>query len=111
MKRNTNPPIVATKIRINNKVVMRDFITQIMQNFVRIINKDNYNDFITSHSERYHVLLFTSKKTTPPLFKSLSKDYLNHLSFGEIRQSETELIKNFNVDNIDVEISTIFYPP
>ena len=71
---------------------------KLMQNFVRIINKDNYNDFITTHSERYHVLLFTSKKSTPPLFKSLSKDYLDHLSFGEVRQTETELIKTFNVD-------------
>jgi len=71
---------------------------KLMQNFVRVINKENYNDFITSYPERYHVLLFTSKKTTPPLFKSLSKDYLNHLSFGEVRQTETELIKTFNVD-------------
>ena len=71
---------------------------KLMQNFVRVINKDNYNDFITSYPERYHVLLFTSKKTTPPLFKSLSKDYLNHLSFGEVRQTENELIKTFNVD-------------
>ena len=70
---------------------------RLMQNFVRVINKDNYNDFITTHSERFNVLLFTSKKSTPPLFKALSKDYLNHLSFGEIRQSKTELIKTFNV--------------
>ena len=70
---------------------------KLMQNFVRVINKDNYNDFMTTHSERFHVLLFTSKKSTPPLFKALSKDYLNHLSFGEIRQSESELIKTFNV--------------
>ena len=71
---------------------------KLMQNFVRIINKDNYNDFITSHSERYHVLLFTSKKTTPPLFKSLSKDFLNHLDFGEVRQTQSELIKTFNIN-------------
>ena len=74
------------------------FGAKLMQNFVRVINKDNYNDFMTSHPERYHVLLFTSKKTTPPLFKSLSKDYLNHLNFGEVRQSEKELIKTFNID-------------
>ena len=72
--------------------------SKLMQNFVRVINKDNYNDFISTHTERYHVLLFTSKKSTPPLFKALSKDYLNHLSFGEIRQSESELIKTFNVN-------------
>ena len=71
---------------------------KLMQNFVRVINKDNYNDFMTSYPERYHVLLFTSKKTTPPLFKSLSKDYLNHLNFGEVRQSEKEIIKTFNID-------------
>ena len=71
---------------------------KLMQNFVRSINKDNFNDFMSTHSERYHVLLFTSKKTTPPLFKALSKDYLNHLSFGEIRQTETELIKSFNIN-------------
>ena len=70
-----------------------------MQNFVRVINKDNYNDFMSTHSERYHVLLFTSKKITPPLFKALSKDYLNHLSFGEIRQTEIELIKTFNINS------------
>ena len=74
------------------------FGAKLMQNFVRVINKDNYNDFMTSHPERYHVLLFTSKKTTPPLFKALSKDYLNHLNFGEVRQSEKELIKTFNID-------------
>ena len=73
------------------------FGAKLMQNFVRIINKDNFHDFMSTHSELYHVLLFTSKKTTPPLFKALSKDYLNHLSFGEIRQSETELINMFNV--------------
>ena len=73
------------------------FGSRLMQNFVRVINKDNFDDFITTHSERFHVLLFTSKKSTPPLFKALSKDYLNHLSFGEIRQSENELIKSFDV--------------
>ena len=72
---------------------------KLMQNFVRVINKDNYNDFMSTHSERYHVLLFTSKKITPPLLKALSKDYLNHLSFGEIRQTEIELIKAFNINS------------
>ena len=48
---------------------------------------------------KYKRLFNLKKKSIPPLFKSLSKDYLNHLNFGEIRQSETELIKTFNVDN------------
>ena len=36
--------------------------TSKMQNFVRIINKDNYNDFISTNPSQYHVILFTSKK-------------------------------------------------
>ena len=76
---------------------MLKYGAKLMQNFVRVINKDNYNDFLTTHSERYHVLLFTSKKSTSPLFKALSKDFLNRLNFGEIRKSETDLLKTFNV--------------
>ena len=47
-----------------------------------------------------HILkdIMYSKKSTQPLFKALSKDYFIHLSFGEIRQSESELIKAFNVN-------------
>ena len=80
-----------------------------MQNFVRVINKDNYPDFITTRQELYHVLLFTSKKSTSPLFKALSKDYLNKLSFGEVRQSETELIKSFKVDKFPTLMILVDY--
>ena len=68
-----------------------------MQSFVRVINKDNYGDFITSNPSQHKVLLFTSKKVTPPLYKALSKHFLGKLSFGEVRQSEQELIQKFNI--------------
>ena len=68
-----------------------------MQSFVRVINKDNYGDFVVSHPSQHKVLLFTSKKVTPPLFKALSKHFLGKLSFGEVRQTETELIQKFGI--------------
>lgn len=71
-----------------------------MQNFVRVINSDNYDDFISSHQGIYKVLLFTAKKSTPPLFKALSKHFLGKLSFGEVRQTEKELISKFNIQKI-----------
>lgn len=68
-----------------------------MQSFVRVINKDNYGDFVTSNPSQHKVLLFTTKKVTPPLYKALSKHFLSKLSFGEVRQSEKELIQRFGI--------------
>ena len=43
------------------------------------------------------MLLFTSKKSTPPLFKALSKELKEKLNFAEIRDSSLELIERFNI--------------
>lgn len=68
-----------------------------MQSFVRVVNNQNYGDFITSNPSNHKVILFTSKKVTPPLLKAISKRYQSKLYFGEVRQSETEIIQRFNV--------------
>jgi len=44
-------------------------------------------------------LLFTDRKTTAPLFKSLSKTYKDKLMFGEVKK-EPKLIANFKVEKI-----------
>lgn len=69
-----------------------------MQSFVRVVNDQNYGDFITSNPNNHKVILFTSKKVTPPLLKAISKKYQGKLSFGEIRQSEKELVQRYKVD-------------
>jgi hypothetical protein len=43
------------------------------------------------------VLLFTDKKSTPAIFKALSKKYLEKLVFGEVRSSETSLAEKFEI--------------
>ena len=68
-----------------------------MQNFVKVINNENYNDFLKWHHNQFHVILFTSKKNTPPLFKLISKIFLGKLTFGEIKQSEKDLCKIFEI--------------
>lgn len=69
-----------------------------MQSFVRVINSNNYGDFITENSHQHKVILFTQRKSTPPLFKALSKHFKDKLSFGEIRQSEKELAQRFEIN-------------
>jgi len=74
------------------------FGAQRMQNFVRVVNNENYDDFINSNPTQTKVVLFTARRTTPPLLKALSKYFKEKLSFGEIRQTETELIKKFEAN-------------
>lgn len=70
-----------------------------MQSFVRVINSNNYGDFINENNHMHKVVLFTQRKTTPPLFKALSKHFKDKINFGEIRQSEKELAQRFGVTN------------
>ena len=69
-----------------------------MQNFVSIVTDQSYDNFIQRERMTKHkILLFTDKKTTPTIYKALSKKFLNRLIFGEIRSTEEDLINNFKI--------------
>ena len=70
-----------------------------MQNFVRIINKDNYNDFKYTNPNYHKVLLFTSKKYTSPLYKAISKYYKDHLSLKKFVKEKLKYAKNILLKN------------
>jgi curved DNA-binding protein CbpA len=75
------------------------FGSQRMQSFVRTLNTDNYGEFITDNPTNHKVLFFTSRKSTAPLLKALSKFFKGKLSFGEIRQNEKELVDRYQIKN------------
>jgi len=75
------------------------FAVDQMENFVTLIREKNYKDFINSEPDKNKILVFTAKKSTPPLLMALSKDLKGKLLFGEIRQSEEQMIKNFGITN------------
>ena len=74
-----------------------NFATKRMSYYVNDVKKDKLNEFFAKRAEKYHVLLFTSKNSTPSMYKALSKLFINKLIFGEVMQSEAELIKIFNI--------------
>ena len=48
-----------------------------MKNFVQLVTDDNYDNFIQrDRLTKNKILLFTDKKSTPTLYKALSKQYL-----------------------------------
>jgi hypothetical protein len=73
------------------------FAVKQMESFTTLIREENYEEFVNSYKDQYKLLLFTEKRSTPPLFRALSKDFKDKLKFGEIRSSELNLIKKFNI--------------
>ena len=57
-----------------------------MKNFVQVVTDDNYDTFVQRERlTKNKILLFTEKKSTPTLFKALSKKYLDRLNLGEVK--------------------------
>ena len=73
------------------------FATKKMSYYVNEVTKENLNTFFSKRPEKYHVLLFTSKSATPSIYKGLSKYFINKLIFGEVRQTESDLVKLFKI--------------
>lgn len=71
-----------------------------MQNFVSFVSDNNYESFVDrERAEKHKILLFTDKKSTPAIMKALSKKYLGKLIFGEVRASDAEMVKKFNIES------------
>jgi thioredoxin-like negative regulator of GroEL len=83
---------------LKNLQNLANFAVSFMESYVLLVRKDNYDEFIKSEVEKNKVLLFTAKRSTPPLFKAISKDMKGKLVFGEVRQTAPQLIKNFGVE-------------
>lgn len=75
-----------------------DFAVSKMQSFVRFVNSKNFEEFLESEPDSAKVLLFTEKKSTPPLLRALSKEFKGKVLFGEVRSSEAGLVSQYAID-------------
>jgi len=72
--------------------------TKKMQSFVSVVTESNYESFVErDRNTKHKIILFTEKKSTPTVYKALSKKYLERLTFGEIKQASEELVKQFGI--------------
>lgn len=65
-----------------------DHIKYVMPSFVARVKPTGLQAFFKDLPDLPHVLLFTDKKSTSPLYKGLSARFKGRLSFGEVRKSE-----------------------
>jgi len=68
-----------------------------MESFVLLVNDENYDRFIKENEQMPIVLAFTTKKQTPAILKSLSKDYKGKLVFGEVRDTSRKLVEKYQI--------------
>jgi len=72
---------------------MANFAAKKMQSFVSFVSEQNFEAFgqrdrLTKHK----IILFTDKKTTPSIYKAMSKKFLDKLVFGQVKSDETVLV-------------------
>jgi hypothetical protein len=82
------------KIEFNS---LFNYATKRMSYYVNEITRDKLSDFFSKKPDKYHVVLFTSKESTPSLYKALSKFFINKLIFGEVHKTQTELVELFKI--------------
>eukprot|EP00331_Platyophrya_macrostoma_P014985 CAMPEP_0176473180 /NCGR_PEP_ID=MMETSP0127-20121128/42156_1 /TAXON_ID=938130 /ORGANISM="Platyophrya macrostoma, Strain WH" /LENGTH=298 /DNA_ID=CAMNT_0017868133 /DNA_START=9 /DNA_END=901 /DNA_ORIENTATION=- len=80
-----------------NYNAISNFAAAQMESFVRLVNDANYMTFATEDPEKNKVLLFTSRKSTPPVLKALSKEFKGRLIIGEVRQASKGLVDKFQI--------------
>lgn len=76
---------------------MSDFAVSRMQSFVRIVNSKNIDGYFEEAPDQAKIILFTNKKSTPPLLKALSKEFKGKVILGEVRSTESELVSKYNI--------------
>ena len=67
-----------------------DHVKYIMPSFVARVKASGTDAFLKDLTNLPHVLLFTDKSNTSPLYKGISARFKGKLSFGEVRKSEAK---------------------
>lgn len=67
----------------------------LLEDYVFFLSENTIKDFEQKTTAKF--ILFTSKNTTPPLWKVLSKEFKSSAAFGIVRSGSSELAKRFRI--------------
>jgi protein disulfide-isomerase-like protein len=81
-------------------------LSKLPQNVIKI-KEDTLDNFLSKKSEKPHVVLFTSKPTTPPLFKSLATRFKNQIIFGEVSDKQKKLVDSYQISKFPAVIAFV----
>ncbi|KAF3309582.1 hypothetical protein TWF173_010768 [Orbilia oligospora] len=75
-----------------------DFLIEQIPNHVTRINSKTVDGFLKEKNETAKAILFTTKGVATPLYKALAVDFFGSVTFGQVRDKETEVLKLFGVE-------------
>jgi protein disulfide-isomerase-like protein len=77
-----------------------EHVKYVMPSFIARIKESGLEAYFRDEAALPHVVLFTDKKATSPLYKGMSAEFRKRISFGEVRKAEAGgLLKKFGVDS------------
>eukprot|EP00823_Brevimastigomonas_motovehiculus_P005136 TRINITY_DN361_c0_g1_i1.p1 TRINITY_DN361_c0_g1~~TRINITY_DN361_c0_g1_i1.p1 ORF type:complete len:885 (-),score=320.88 TRINITY_DN361_c0_g1_i1:204-2858(-) len=74
-----------------------DYVLNKLPSLVKRVSAKKNADFLQTELTMPKVLLFTKKKSTPPIFKALSTRFAGRLLFGEVHEAEKTLVEQFTI--------------
>ena len=74
--------------------------SELMLNFVENVYLDSEAEFISRKKDKIHFLLFAENKEPPLLYKYYSVFYKEAFSFGFVKASEKELLRNHKIEKL-----------
>eukprot|EP00177_Eucheuma_denticulatum_P005252 GFKZ01009564.1.p1 GENE.GFKZ01009564.1~~GFKZ01009564.1.p1 ORF type:complete len:457 (-),score=89.89 GFKZ01009564.1:340-1710(-) len=77
-----------------------DHVKYVMPSFVARVKPSGTDAFFKDEPKLPHVLLFTDKTSTSPLYKGMSARFKGRISFGEVRKSDAaDLEESYQITN------------
>lgn len=81
---------------------IKNMVFGLLEDFVHIVSLKNYSEFINL-TKKHKFILFSERKSTPPLIKILSKEFKTYIDIGMVKVNyEIELKNKFNIKNTPV---------
>ncbi|KAI1321965.1 thioredoxin-domain-containing protein [Xylariaceae sp. FL0255] len=76
-----------------------DAVVDKINNHVKRVTDKDVDSFLSINNETAKAILFTEKGTTSALLRSLAIDFLDVISFAQIRDKESRAVEIFGVDS------------
>jgi protein disulfide-isomerase A6 len=76
---------------------LSDAVAERIPNHVTKLSGSKFTEFLSDKNETAKAILFTNKGTTSALWRSLAVDFLDAISFAQVRDKETAAVESMGV--------------
>ncbi|KAJ8105808.1 hypothetical protein ONZ43_g7277 [Nemania bipapillata] len=97
-KKGSKPVVEDYQGERSAKAIVNAVVDKITNHVKRVADKD-IETFLSTNNETAKAILFTEKGTTSALLRSLAIDFLDVISFAQVRDKEANTAKLFNIES------------